>query len=388
MNIESIENKQKVAIVVVGYNRLSSIKRLLASLEKAIYPSNDIPLVISIDASGNQELYNYVESYHWSKGDKYTIIRKERMGLKNHIFACGDLTQHFEAIILLEDDLFVSPYFYDYVLTALDYYSKDSKAACIGLYSYSSNIFAALPFMPLQTVYDVYGIQATITWGECWNGRMWREFQDWLNQNEIIDWDKLQIPENVKQFEKAWSKFFTAYLSATDRYVIAPYKSYTTNFSEVGEHRGVQDSCVQVPIVRRSEKLNYGPINELIKYDSFFNPIGLDSYLHVPQNELIVDLYSQRPNYHSCRYLLTTDILPYKCIKSFALSEKPIEANIIDCTKGEGLYLYDLQEHRRVKSDINTLQSIQYRIQMFRPALLFKYIIYYIVQIIKFKFRH
>ena len=63
MNIESSENKHKVAIVVVGYDRLLSIKRLLSSLEKAVYPSDDVPLVISIDASGNQELYDYAESY-------------------------------------------------------------------------------------------------------------------------------------------------------------------------------------------------------------------------------------------------------------------------------------------------------------------------------------
>ena len=81
MNIESSENKHKVAIVVVGYDRLLSIKRLLSSLENAEYPSDDVPLVISIDASGNQELYDYAESYKWAHGDKYTIIRKERMGL-------------------------------------------------------------------------------------------------------------------------------------------------------------------------------------------------------------------------------------------------------------------------------------------------------------------
>ena len=70
MNIESSENKHKVAIVVVGYDRLLSIKRLLSSLENAEYPSDDVPLVISIDASGNQELYDYAESYTWTHGDK------------------------------------------------------------------------------------------------------------------------------------------------------------------------------------------------------------------------------------------------------------------------------------------------------------------------------
>lgn len=379
MNIEDINNRQKIAIVVVGYNRLLSIKRLLSSLEKAIYPSKDIPLVISIDNSGDQDLYKFVESYNWTNGDKYVIIHKERLGLKQHIFSCGDLTDFFRAIILLEDDLYVSPYFYEYVISTLEYYAKDKQAACIGLYSYTSNIYTALPFIPLQTDYDVYGIQATITWGECWDTRMWREFRNWLNNNKYIEWDSLDIPDTIKNFKRAWSKFFTAFLYQTKSYVIAPYKSYTTNFSEAGEHHDNQNSSVQVPFVRRSENLKYGPVEKIIKYDSFFNPVGLESFLHVSQEELYVDLYSSRSNNRHCRYVLTTDILPYKCIRSFALVEKPIEANIIDNVPGAGIYLYDLS--RRTKNgitDINTLRSIEYRLQMFRPRLLQKYMLHYI----------
>lgn len=379
MNIEDINNRQKIAIVVVGYNRLLSIKRLLSSLEKAIYPSKDIPLVISIDNSGDQDLYKFVESYNWTNGDKYVIIHKERLGLKQHIFSCGDLTDFFRAIILLEDDLYVSPYFYEYVISTLEYYAKDKQAACIGLYSYTSNIYTALPFIPLQTDYDVYGIQATITWGECWDTRMWREFRNWLNNNKYIEWDSLDIPDTIKKFKRAWSKFFTAFLYQTKSYVIAPYKSYTTNFSEAGEHCDNQNSSVQVPFVRRSENLKYGPVEKIIKYDSFFNPVGLESFLQVSQEELYVDLYSSRSNNRHCRYVLTTDILPYKCIRSFALVEKPIEANIIDNVPGAGIYLYDLS--RRTKNgitDINTLRSIEYRLQMFRPRLLQKYMLHYI----------
>ena len=389
MNIEARENKQKTAIVVVGYDRLHSLKRLLNSLEKATYPSNDIPLVISIDASENQELYDYVKSYNWTYGDKFTIIREQRLGLKNHIFACGDLTQYFDAIILLEDDLYVSPYFYEYAISTLEYYRTDPLAACVGLYSYTSNIYAALPFVPFQTLYDVYGIQATITWGECWNSRMWQEFQLWLKDNDNINWQSLDIPDNVKNFKRAWSKFFTAYLSITDKYVIVPYKSYTTNFSEAGEHRDSQDSCVQVPYVRRKEILKYAPTEQIIKYDSFFNPIGLEKYLSIPRNDLYVDFYSQRPNNRNCRYLLTTDILPYKCLRTFALTEKPIEANVIDNIQGEGIYLYDLSitDSNRAR-DINTIQSIKYRLQMIRPHLLKKYLIHYIMYHLKNKVKN
>ncbi len=372
--MNSVDNKEKIAIIVVGYNRLYSLQRLISSLEKATYEVDSVPLVISIDASGDEDLYNWARNYEWRYGRKYVIIQKERLGLKRHIFACADLTKYFKGIILLEDDLFVSPYFYHYVQSALNYYKDDVDVACIGLYSYASNIYSALPFTPFQTDYDVYGIQSTITWGECWNERMWNDFKEWLSSNEPIQWDAIDIPTTVKQYKRAWSKYFTAYMAETHRFVIVPYKSYVTNYTEAGEHSNETSTCVQVPYVRRKELIKCGEIERLIKYDSFFNPIGLEDYLQVPQNDLCVDLFSTRPNNRNCRYILTTDILPFRVVRTFGLKTRPIETNVIDNIAGVGIYLYDLtMADSSNKQEINTIESIQYRLQMFRPRLLYKY---------------
>ena len=130
-------NKEKIAIVVVGYNRLYPIQRLLKSLEAANYRESDIPLVLSIDCGGNDDLNSYVNDYKWPFGEKYVIIHEKRLGLKQHIFSCGDLTKYFKGIILLEDDIYVSPCFYNYALDACSYYDKDSNAACIASVSYT-----------------------------------------------------------------------------------------------------------------------------------------------------------------------------------------------------------------------------------------------------------
>ena len=129
MDISAIQNNEKIAIVAVGYNRINAISRLLQSLQNAKYPSNDIPLVICIDCSGNQELYNYVRQFEWQHGEKHVIIQEQRLGLKEHILKCGDLTQYFKAIILLEDDIYVSPYFYNYVVQAVNKYGKEKEIA-------------------------------------------------------------------------------------------------------------------------------------------------------------------------------------------------------------------------------------------------------------------
>ena len=99
-NIDS-KYKETVAIVAVGYNRLDSMKRLLNSLLQANYPIDDIPLVISIDCSGETMLYDYVKDFNWPFGQKYVNIQEERLGLRNHIYQCGDLTEFFKGVIVL-----------------------------------------------------------------------------------------------------------------------------------------------------------------------------------------------------------------------------------------------------------------------------------------------
>ena len=95
------EDANRIAIVAVGYNRLNSIKRLLGSLLAASYEIDSVPLVISIDCSGDTELYEYVENFNWPFGNKYVQIQQERLGLKEHIYRCGDLSLYFRAIVLL-----------------------------------------------------------------------------------------------------------------------------------------------------------------------------------------------------------------------------------------------------------------------------------------------
>ena len=72
-SLKSISNRDKIAVVVVGYNRLLSIKRLLESLERAEYPIDDVPLVISIDCSGDNDLYNYLLIFKPDKAAEYIL---------------------------------------------------------------------------------------------------------------------------------------------------------------------------------------------------------------------------------------------------------------------------------------------------------------------------
>ena len=141
----------KPAIVAVGYNRPESMKRLLQSVCAADYPYNDITLIVSIDQC---EMSDMVEaaarSVEWTHGALHVIRYSERQGLRNHILCCGDLSQKYGAVIILEDDLWVAPSFYNYTLSAVNRYHNEKKLAGIALYSHSWNGYASQPFQPAR----------------------------------------------------------------------------------------------------------------------------------------------------------------------------------------------------------------------------------------------
>ena len=85
-----------IAIVVVAFNRPLALKRLLHSLSQAIYPTENIPLYICIDASkdaNNQEVIQIAKAFSWELGVKTIIKQPIPLGLKDHVLICGDLVK-------------------------------------------------------------------------------------------------------------------------------------------------------------------------------------------------------------------------------------------------------------------------------------------------------
>lgn len=372
-------HQNDVAIIVVGYNRLDGIKRLLGSLELASYSSYNVPLVISIDASGNNELYEFAKSYNWKYGPKYVNIETERLGLKKHIFQCGRLSSSFKGIIVLEDDLYVSEDFYNYSIATIEKYGNDTNVSGIALYSSGMNGHVYLPFVPLSNGSDVYAFQAVCSWGQVWNNRMWDEFENWYDR-----WDKdfsaIEMLESIKNWKRAWSKFFYAYLISENKYFIYPYVSLSTNFNDAGgEHGGGQSSIVQVNLLKGKKNYKLFDFENLVKYDVYLQNVSLYDCLPVPQSETTLDLYGSHIEEGTTkRYLLSTMILPYKTVKSYPLSLKPIELNILANLEGSGIFLYDLSIKENSKKPTMGIDCIEYYLCGFNFRYLLKYVLKYV----------
>lgn len=365
------KNKERVALVVVGYNRLKSMERLLASLSDAHYPENDIPLIISIDKSGCTELYQYVDDFNWSHGEKLVIIQEERLGLKRHIYKCADLTRYFKAIILLEDDLYVSPYFYDYACHAVDFYRDDPKIAGISLYKNERNGYVGMPLSYLQDGSDSFAMQAVSTWGECWTEPMWADFCEWQRKHEQVNFSEYEIPVQMVHWQQAWSKYYNIYMIETGKYFIYPHIALSTNFNDAGVHGRDSSSAVQVHLLEGPKSYCFRALEQLVKYDIFGNNEMLYSVIGLESSQLCLDLGGNREP-RGRRFILSVRRLPFAVIRSFGLKLRPIELNVIKNIEGEGIYLYDTSvKHKKAKEDY---LLTAYYLKGFRPRLLWGYI--------------
>lgn len=337
------------AIVLVCYNRLDGLKRLIRSLENADYDNrNDINLIFSIDNSGSPEVEEYARNYDWPHGPKKIRTFPERQGLKNHILQCGDFTEEYDIVAVFEDDIFVSDSYYHYATQAAEFYWDDDRVAGISLYNFQKNwLNWLLRFEPLKTEYDAYFLKIAQSWGQIWTKNKWRKFKAWYLEHPIFTHVNT-IPEYLNTWQdSSWLKYHDRYCIETNRYFVYPYTSLSTNCSDAGEHanRTVNDHQVELQFYKKNYsfcKLD----NAVAVYDEYMNPERISEYLGVDSSELVVDFYNTN-NLLRKRYLLTTRKQNYKLLKSYSLSLRPIEASILYDIKGDGIYLYDTTETQK-----------------------------------------
>ncbi len=333
----------KPPIVVVAYNRSKPLKRLLKSLNEAIYPSDDIELIISIDHhNDNADVIKTAEDFAWAHGNKKINDHPENLGLKKHVLECGDYSYQYGGVIVLEDDLVVAKDFYLYTIAALEKYQDDEKIAGISLYCNEWNSFSKNVFKPIITKYSTYFRQTCESWGQSWSKEQWDGFKCWLKENPEIPLSN-KMPEEVYYWPKtSWGKLFNAYVVEKDLYLVVPYVARSTCFSEAGVHTANKNVSNQVSMQSDVPPSYFFPsFEEGVHYDLFFENIDLKEHLsRWIDGPCCIDLYGTHFDV-SERYILSTRILPYKIVRSFALEMRPPEQNVICDLEGSGIFLYD-----------------------------------------------
>jgi len=340
-----------IPVVIAAYNRPDSLQRVLDSLNRAAYPE-PVKLIISIDGGGNPKVKNIAADFEWEFGDKELILHDQNLGLRNHILSCGDLTKIYDGIILLEDDLYVSPCFYQFVIECHKFYASDDRIAGISLYAHLYNETSQFPFIPIENGTDVFFLKYASSWGQCWTSAQWSKFRAWYDKNhtEKIA-NETKLPPNILLWPKtSWKKYFIKYMINNDLYFVYPKKSMTTYFSDSGTHMKVRERFLQTPLWNQCDGYRFKPLSESVAvYDTYCEILPECFKTLAPSLQEIdfeVDLYGTKPlSQIKAPYLLSVKSCKNP-VRSFAKEMKPHETNIIANIPGHDILLGTTSDFR------------------------------------------
>ena len=340
---------KKYGVIVIGYNRVASLNRLLNAINQVDYKNIEPLLIISLDYADMPEIIALANNFDWKKGEKVVKIHEERLGLRNHILSCGDYLEEHEldAVAVFEDDIVPSPAFFNYMVQAVEFYNDCDDIAGISLYTDLWNQSSEKPFQPLYSKYDVFFRQYAASWGQIWLRKQWAEFKEWYQENNAAFKEMQGIPKNVSSWgDNSWLKYHIRYCVEKNKYFVYPYQSLSTNFTDIGVHNSYVTTLYQVPMqVDCNKQYLFAKIFETpVIYDAFFENQELAEYLRIPKGDLCVDIYGDKNNMEGKKYWLTQKEANYKIIKTYGLRVRPQELNIIMEIKGAEIKLYDTEE--------------------------------------------
>lgn len=185
-------------VVLFVYNRLEHTKETIATLAKNEL-AKESELYVFSDAAKNENVKvkvdavrAFVREDEWKKSfKKVTIIEaSENKGLaKSIIGGVTELINEYGKVIVIEDDLILSPFFLNYMNGALDFYENDPEIWSISGYSF--------PMKSLKKyLHDVFYSYRGSSWG----------WATWADRWAMNDWNVSDYDKFVK--DEQWQKRF------------------------------------------------------------------------------------------------------------------------------------------------------------------------------------
>lgn len=329
----------KPVIIIPAFARPLALKRLLNSINNADYPSDDIQVIISLDGGALESVRSVAHGFSFHHGTVEVQEHEKNLGLHKHIIKCGEMSQLYGSVIILEDDLYVDRYFYIYTMNALSFYQNDQALCGISLYSYGYNPVAKLAFQPMYNGYTGYFMQVPSSWGQAWTEMQWCRFKEWYDKapSDLFE-QRTDLPGLLYHWpESSWKKWFYAYMIEYRLYVLYPYLSYTTNFSDPGGVHA-RDGTNQYQVVlgsqiRPTDQLSFCRFQgTAVLYDAFFESEARELYddIGYSPDKIEIDFHGTKPLslLRSKEFVLTSK----KCknpLAMFRLGMRPIEKTVL-----------------------------------------------------------
>ncbi len=227
-------------IALFAYNRLNHLKKTLASLQQNTLAKESDLFIFSDGpktAANNEEVHALRQWLTTVDGFKSVtvIARDANMGLAASIIqGVTELLAQFSQVIVLEDDLILSPYFLQYMNDGLKLYEKDNKVASI--HGYALPLKNAMP--------ETYFLRGADCWGWATWQRAWQHFEKdgstllaKLQQQNLIklfDFDHTQentlmLKNQIAGLNNSWAIRWHASAFINNMLTLYPGKSLVNN---------------------------------------------------------------------------------------------------------------------------------------------------------------
>lgn len=188
-----MDTKHKPApIVLFVYNRLWHTQQTIEALLKNEHAAES-DLIIFSDAPKNEDTEHQVREVRsfirQVNGFKQVEIveRENNWGLaKSIINGVTDIIGQYGRIIVLEDDIYTSPFFLKYMNDALDYYENDDKVVCIHGWMW-----------PEDREYSPFFLRGT----DCWGWATWKKGWDLFEEDGKTLLEKLREKKLCREFD-------------------------------------------------------------------------------------------------------------------------------------------------------------------------------------------
>jgi hypothetical protein len=342
----------KPAIVIAAHRRPVALARLLASVQRASYPTGvDVPLVISIDplpaghrdAADAEAVARIADGFAWTNGAKTVLRREMPLGLVAHFLACASLSARYGSIALLEDDLVVSEAFYQSAAAMLDAYGTDDRVALACLYALWFGGFDLEPFEPIDDGSEVFFVGVPYTQGLAFTAAQWARLAPTLDPA----WPQAPDPRLHPAFHRLgkdeWFPRIAAACVTAGSWVVYPRRSLVTGWGDAGTHFARASEFLQVPLRRGAaiSRLVALDVADAV-YDPFFELEPNVLRRLAPRFEgldLELDLRATKPrDAIRAAHVITTRPCR-RPLAGFALAARPMEVNVIDAVPGEAIHL-------------------------------------------------
>lgn len=269
------EEEVDLRLIVITYNRMVSVMKLLNSLQNLELDGDKAILEIWVDRNNKGQIHNEtfeaVSKFKWKKGQTRVHVQTSHAGIlgqwidtwrpknappyQKNLKAIESVpfnaNDYHEIVLILEDDLNVSSQAYRWLKAAHRKYVDYKDYAGTSLWSdfvVAHNTMKRLKVAKNQSafMYTCLG-----TWGFSPQPKLWAEFQDWYhetrsspNASKFHPYVEGALPTSwYKQFEASgtqdgmWEMWFIYF---------ADMKKAFTVFNNLGEMNGNAKSCLSI----------------------------------------------------------------------------------------------------------------------------------------------